>query len=55
MQTQTWIAAAVSVAIVDKRLEMEAGLYRILQILNLTRFEKAPISQALQRVGPEND
>jgi len=36
------------VAIVRKRLELEASLYQILQILSLTLFEKTPILQALQ-------
>jgi len=38
----------VLVAIVRKRLELEASLYQILQILSLTLFEKTPILQALQ-------
>jgi hypothetical protein len=36
------------VAIVPKRLDLEANLYQILQILSLTLFEKTPILQALQ-------
>ena len=38
----------VLVAIVRKRLGLEPSLYQILQILNLTLFEKAPILCALQ-------
>jgi hypothetical protein len=38
----------VLVAIVRKRLELDASLYQILQILSLTLFEKTPILQALQ-------
>ena len=45
----------VLVAIVRKRLGMEAGLYQILQILSLTLFEKTPILQALQTADYEND
>ena len=41
VKTQIWIAVSVYVlvAIVRKRLGMEAGLYQILQILSLTLFE----------------
>jgi hypothetical protein len=38
----------VLVAIVRKRLVLDASLYQILQILSLTLFEKTPILQALQ-------
>jgi Domain of unknown function (DUF4372)/Transposase DDE domain len=50
VKTQIWIAVSVYVlvAIVRKRLGLEASLYQILQILSLTLFEKAPILQALQ-------
>src|SRR6266849_2846801 len=50
VKTQIWIAVSVYVlvAIVRKRLELEASLYQILQILSLTLFEKTPILQALQ-------
>ena len=50
-QTQIWIAVSVYVlvAIVRKRLGLEASLYQILQILSVTLFEKTPILQALQR------
>jgi IS4 transposase len=56
VKTQIWIAVSVYVlvAIVRKRLEMEAGLYQILQILSLTLFEKTPILQALQIADCEN-
>ena len=49
VKTQIWIAVSVYVlvAIVRKRLELEASLYQILQILSLTLFEKTPILQAL--------
>jgi hypothetical protein len=33
---------------VRKRLELDASLYQILQILSLTFFEKTPILQTLQ-------
>ena len=52
VKAQIWIAVSVYVlvAIVRKRLGMEASLYQILQILSLTQFEKTPILQALQRL-----
>ena len=50
VKTQIWIAVSVYVlvAIVRKRLGLDASLYQILQILSLTLFEKTPILQALQ-------
>jgi transposase len=50
VKTQIWIAVSVYVlvAIVRKRLRLDASLYQILQILSLTLFEKTPILQALQ-------
>ena len=50
VKTQIWIAVSiyVLVAIVRKRLGLEASLYQILQILSLSLFEKMPILQALQ-------
>jgi len=50
VKTQIWIAVSVYVlvAILRKRLGLEASLYQILQILSLTLFEKTPILQALQ-------
>jgi hypothetical protein len=50
VKTQIWIAVSVYVlvAIVRKRLRLEASLYQNLQILSVTLFEKTPILQALQ-------
>ena len=50
VKTQIWIAVSVYVlvAIVRKRLGLEASLYQLLQVLSLTLFEKTPISCALQ-------
>ena len=50
MKTQIWIAVSVYVlvAIVRKRLGLEASLYQTLQILSVTLFEKTPILCALQ-------
>jgi IS4 transposase len=53
-RTQIWTAIAVFllVAILKKRLHLEASLYTVLQILSLTLFEKMPISQALAQLPP---
>ena len=50
VKTQIWIAITVYVlvAIVKKRLNTEASLYTILQILSLTLFEKIPLDQLLK-------
>ncbi len=49
LKTQIWIAISiyVLVAIVKKQLKLEGSLYRILQILSVTLFEKTPILEAL--------
>lgn len=54
MKTQIWIAVSVYVlvAIVKKRLDLDASLYTLLQILSLTLFEKIPILQALSQEQP---
>jgi len=51
VKTQIWIAVSVYVlvAIVKKRLNLDASLYTLLQILSVTLFEKIPLSQALAR------
>ena len=48
VKTQIWIAVAVYVlvAILKKRLGLEASLHEILQVLSVTLFEKVPILQA---------
>ena len=55
VKTQIWIAVSmyVLVAIVRKRLGLEASLYQILQILSLTLFEKTPILCALQAIDQD--
>jgi Domain of unknown function (DUF4372)/Transposase DDE domain len=55
VKTQIWIAVSVYVlvAILRKRLELEASLYQILQILSLTLFEKTPILCALQAIDAD--
>ena len=54
VKTQIWIAVSVYVlvAIVKKRLDLDASLDTLLQILSVTLFEKMPIHQAL--AGDEN-
>jgi lambda repressor-like predicted transcriptional regulator len=49
VKTQIWIAvcAYVLVAIVRKRLKLEASMHEILQILSLTLFEKTPLDELL--------
>jgi DDE family transposase/uncharacterized protein DUF4372 len=48
VKTQIWIAISVYVlvAILKKRLTMEATLYQILQVLSVTLFERTPILRA---------
>jgi hypothetical protein len=57
VKTQIWIAVSVYVlvAIVRKRLGLEASLYQILQILSLTLFEKTPILCALHAVDANSN
>ena len=57
VKTQIWIAVSVYalVAIVRKRLGLEASLYQILQILSVTLFEKTPILRALQPSDSHED
>jgi hypothetical protein len=57
VKTQIWIAVSVYVlvAIVRKRLGLQASLYQILQILSVTLFEKTPILRALQACDSETD
>ena len=57
VKTQIWIAVSiyVLVAIVRKRLRLDASLYQILQILSVTPFEKMPILQALQGSDSQKD
>jgi hypothetical protein len=56
VKTQIWIAISVYVlvAIVKKRLRVEASLYTILQVLSLTLFEKTPLDQLLNDKGLQN-
>jgi hypothetical protein len=51
VKTQIWIAVCVYVliAIVKKRLALDASLYTILQTLSVTIFEKTPLDQLLAK------
>ena len=54
VKTQVWIAVSVYVlvAIVRKRLSLDASLYETLQILSLTMFETTPLNQLLTLASP---
>jgi hypothetical protein len=49
VKTQVWIAVSVCVlvAIVKKRLALDASLHTLLHIFSIALFEKMPINQAL--------
>lgn len=57
VKTQIWIAVCVYVliAIVKKRLDLEASLYTILQLISVTAFEKIPLNQLLNISTQPND
>ena len=57
VRIQIWSAFSVYllVAILKKRLHLEASLYTILQILSLMLFEKTPIRQALSLLPPASE
>lgn len=48
VKSQIWIAVSVYVlvAMIKKRLNLDASLYTLLQILSVTLFEKMPLQQA---------
>jgi hypothetical protein len=54
VKTQIWIAVCVYVlvAIVRKRLKLEASMHALLQILSLTLFEHTPLDQLLRLATP---
>ena len=55
VKAQIWIAVCtyLLVAIVRKRLRIDASLYTILQVLSVTIFEKTPILQGLSNTEPQ--
>jgi len=56
VKTQIWTAISVYVliAIIKKQLAIKSDLYTILQILSVSIFEKAPITQVLTTVDTVN-
>ncbi len=57
VKTQVWVALAVYVlvAIVKKQLGLDLSLYKILQILSVTIFEKTPILEGFFNFADETD
>ena len=57
VKTQIWIAVSVYVliAIVRKRLGLEASLYTLLQVFSVTVFEKIGIKSALSHTSDESE
>jgi hypothetical protein len=55
VKTQVWVAIAVYVlvAIVKKRVELDLSLYKILQVLSVTIFEKTPLLQGFSHFEHE--
>ncbi len=57
VKSQIWIAVSVYVlvAIIKKRLHLDASLYTLLQILSVTLFEKMPLQQAFPGSDSNSD
>jgi len=57
VKTQIWVAVAVYVlvAILRKRLALDATLYEILQVLSVNLFEQTPILRAFQHMHPPEE
>jgi len=59
VKTQIWIAVAtyVLVAILKKQYQVDHSMYKILQVLSVTLFEKVPVDQLLRDLDnfPEED
>jgi len=57
VKTQIWIAVCtyVLVAIIKKRLQIEASLHSMLQVLSLTLFETTSLVDLLKDIEPEPD
>ena len=57
VKTQIWIAVSVYVlvAIIKKRLGLEASVYTLTQVLSVTISEKMPIQTALSAEMPQCD
>jgi hypothetical protein len=56
VKTQLWVAVSVYVlvAIVRKRLGLDASLYTLLQVLSVALFEKMPLNQAFAVNEPKS-
>lgn len=57
VKTQVWVALSVYalVAIIKKQLGLDLSLYKILQILSVTIFEKNPILQGFSNFADETE
>ena len=57
VKTQIWISVAVYVlvAILRKRLALDATLYEILQVLSVNLFEQTPILRAFENTDPPEE
>jgi Transposase DDE domain len=57
VKTQIWIAVSVYVlvAIVRKRLKLDASLYTLMQVFSLTVFEKTSIESVLSQIADNSD
>jgi hypothetical protein len=57
VKTQVWVALSVYVlvAVVKKRLGLDLSLYKILQILSVTIFEKTPILEGSLNFADETE
>lgn len=53
VKTQIWIAVSVYVlvAIVRKRLKLDASLYTLMQVFSVTVFEKAPVESVISQTA----
>lgn len=57
VRTQLWVAVCVYalVAILKKRLNSDATLYQLLQVLSVSVFEKTPLAQLFQAIRSQNE
>jgi hypothetical protein len=57
VKTQIWIAVSVYVlvAIVRKRLKLDASLYTLMQVFSVTVFEKTSIESILSQIADNSD
>lgn len=57
VKTQIWTTVTVYllIAIMKKRLQIEASLYTILQFLSVASFERVPLNQLLTKTGYESE